>query len=61
MANVLVAIIIFLSLAFGFWAYSQGLSIQESFSPLATALLASVIFIIILRATIFRNNMTHPL
>ncbi len=54
-ANVLVAIIISSSLAFGGWAYSQGFSIQESFYPLATVLLASAIFITILRLIIFMN------
>lgn len=52
-ANIFAVVAISSSLAFGVWAHLRGFSIQESFSPLVTALLTNVIFIIILRALVF--------
>ena len=51
-ANIFASVAIFSSLAFGVWAHLRGFSIQESFSPLVTALLTNVIFITILRALV---------
>ena len=51
-ANIFASVAIYSSLAFGVWAHLRGFSIQESFSPLVTALLTNVIFITILRALV---------
>ena len=51
-ANIFASVAISSSLAFGVWAHLRGFSIQESFSPLVTALLTNVIFITILRALV---------